>query len=131
MILAVVEDLIFLSKIQETAKHFGLEVNAVSPDDLGESATRTGVTAVIVDLNHRSGRALEAARGLKSRPSTRHVRAVGFLSHVQGELAAAAREAGCDLVLARSAFTQQLPTLLHDLSELRAAAPPLGSSGEN
>jgi CheY-like chemotaxis protein len=129
MILAVVEDLLFLSKIQETAKHLGLEVSAVAPEGLVDFAMRQAVTAVIVDLNHRSGRALEAARGLKSSPATRHLRAVGFLSHVQGELASAAREAGCDLVLARSTFTQQLPALLHDLTQLKSASPP--PSGQN
>lgn len=131
MILAVVEDLLFVSKIQETAKHLGLEVRVIAPERLAEQAAREGVTAVILDLNHRSGRALEAARELKSSPATRHLRAVGFLSHVQGELAAAAREAGCDLVLARSAFTRQLPALLHDLTQLLSSSPPAPSSSRN
>ena len=37
---------------------------------------------------------------------------VAFLSHVQTDLAAAARAAGCDVLLARSAFTRDLPHLL-------------------
>jgi hypothetical protein len=39
---------------------------------------------------------------------------VGFLSHVQRDLAVAAREAGCDRVMARSAFTKDLPTILSE-----------------
>jgi hypothetical protein len=37
---------------------------------------------------------------------------VAFLSHVQAELAAGARQAGADEVMARSAFVNQLPALL-------------------
>jgi hypothetical protein len=44
------------------------------------------------------------------------VQVMGFLSHVQTDLAAAAHEAGCDFVLARSAFAQQLPQLLVKLA---------------
>ena len=34
------------------------------------------------------------------------------MSHVQGELKQQAQEAGCDMVLARSAFSQNLPVIL-------------------
>jgi hypothetical protein len=37
---------------------------------------------------------------------------LGFYSHVQHELKLAAVEAGCDRILARSAFTAQLPDIL-------------------
>jgi hypothetical protein len=40
------------------------------------------------------------------------VRVVGFLSHVQTDLAAQARAAGCDEVMPRSAFTQNLAAIL-------------------
>ena len=48
---------------------------------------------------------------------------IGFLSHLQGDLKAKAMEAGCDMVMPRSAFSQNLPNLLrrHGLdSELEA-----------
>jgi hypothetical protein len=34
---------------------------------------------------------------------------IGFLSHVQGDLKQKAHEVGCDMVLPRSAFSQNLP----------------------
>jgi len=40
------------------------------------------------------------------------VRVVAFLSHVQTELAAQARAAGCNEVMPRSSFTQSLAALL-------------------
>jgi hypothetical protein len=49
---------------------------------------------------------------VRSDEATVNVPTVGFLSHVQKDLAVAAREAGCDRVVARSAFTKDLPRIL-------------------
>jgi len=124
MIVVVVDDLIFLSKIQQTAGEVGVPIESLSPDKLDERMARGMVSAVIIDLNHRSGAAVESVRALKANPSTHHIPVAGFLSHVQADLAAAAREAGCDQVLARSAFTHQLPQLL---LRLAGAEPESGS----
>jgi DNA-binding NarL/FixJ family response regulator len=116
MILAAVEDLIFLSKIQQTARLAGVEIEVVAPRQVHARLSDPSVRAAIFDLNHRSGSAVDVIRAVKSDGATRQVLIVGFLSHVQGDLAAAARDAGCDMVLARSAFSQQLPQLLRQLA---------------
>ena len=116
MILAVVDDLLFLSKIQETAKHLGVDVKPVQPADLPESAVAAVPNAFLIDLNHRSGKPLEVLRALKSDSKTKDITVIGFVSHVQNDLIAAAREAGCDLILARSAFVRDLPDLLRRFS---------------
>jgi DNA-binding NarL/FixJ family response regulator len=115
-ILVVVEDLIFLSKIQQAARQIGVPIEAVEISRLKERLCDSSSRAVIVDLNHRSGSAVEAAQAIKSDPETSHVQVLGFLSHVQTDLAREARQAGLDLVMARSAFTQQLPELLRKLA---------------
>jgi len=115
-ILTVVDDLIFLSKIQETAHQVGVPLEVVDPGKVEARIAEFAVHSVILDLNHRSGKAVEVARAIKANPATRQVQVMGFLSHVQADLAAAAREAGCDVVLARSAFAQQLPQLLLSLA---------------
>jgi CheY-like chemotaxis protein len=112
MILAVVDDLLFLSKIQQTAQHLGVAVKSTQPADLLDLASEDIPKALILDLNHRSGKALEVLRTLKSDVKTKEIAVIAFVSHVQTELIAAAREAGCDLVLARSTFVSQLPSLL-------------------
>jgi len=112
MILTVVDDLLFLSKIQQTAKQLGVAVGTARPLDLPKLAIEDVPTAVIIDLNLPSGKALEVLRTLKSDSKTKNIPVIGFVSHVQNELIAAAREAGCDLILARSAFALQLPGLL-------------------
>ena len=114
--LAVVDDLIFLSKIQQTAKQVGVLIEPVAPSKVKERVTETAAHSVILDLNHRSGTAIELARAIKSDPATSHVQVMGFLSHVQTDLAVEARKAGCDFVLPRSAFAQQLPQLLLKLA---------------
>ncbi len=115
--LAVVEDIFFLAKIQQTARQLGLAVEAVQPDALKARLEDENAAAVLLDLNHRSGKAISLIESLKGGPSTRSVPVIAFLSHVQGELAQAARSAGCDRVMARSAFSQQLATILRDLSK--------------
>jgi DNA-binding NarL/FixJ family response regulator len=62
-----------------------------------------------VDLNARSQ---PIAAIEKLRRARKDVRVVGFLSHVQRELAAQAQAAGCDEVLPRSSFTQNLAAIL-------------------
>ena len=51
-------------------------------------------------------------QSVRSDAATQDIPTVGFLSHVQKDLAVAAREAGCDRVMARSAFTRDLPRIL-------------------
>ncbi len=115
-ILAVVDDLIFLSKIQQTARQTGVEVEQVEISKLAGRLQQSGSYAVLLDLNHRSGLALETARALKSSAETSGVQIIGFLSHVQGGLAREARQAGLDQVMARSAFSKELPQLLRHLA---------------
>lgn len=67
---------------------------------------------MIVDLNCTAIDPLRLIGALKSDETTRSVPLVGYLSHVQGELKQQAQQAGCDTVLARSAFSQNLPQLL-------------------
>ena len=114
--LAVVDDLFFLSKIQQTAKLLGVRVEVVTPGKLAERAAQIPIRGVILDLNYRSGSALDTLRAIKADAKIGATQVVGFLSHVQTDLATAAREAGCDLVLARSTFSQKLPELLRDLA---------------
>jgi CheY-like chemotaxis protein len=116
MILAVVDDLLFLSKIQQTAKHLGVAVKSARPADLPKLGSDGVANALIIDLNHRSGKALEVLRTLKSDLKTKDLAVIGFVAHVQDDLIAAARHAGCDLILARSAFVSQLPSLLQRFS---------------
>ena len=108
-VVALVDDLFFQIKLAETAKQLGVEVkvaaNGEALMDLMESAPKL----VIVDLNARS-QPLQAIE--KVRQSNKDIRVVGFLSHVQAQLAAQAQAAGCNEVLPRSSFTERLAAIL-------------------
>lgn len=123
-ILAVVDDLFFMAKIQQTARQLNVALETVAPGAVASSLAAGGVSAILLDLNHRSGAAVSVLKTLKGDARIRGIPVVGFLSHVQADLAKAAHAAGCDVVLARSAFSQQLPSLLIKLSGKETSAPP-------
>ena len=122
MVLAVVDDLIFFSKNRQTAQRLIVAVEGVDPNRLEHRIAQGGVVAVILDLNHGSGSAVEVLRTLKGNPETAPLPVLGFVSHVETDRAAAARAAGCDQVLARSTFSAQLPQILQKLAG-KAADP--------
>jgi CheY-like chemotaxis protein len=110
-VLAAVEDLLFRSKISETASTLGIEAAFPrSPKKLLEVLRESPPDLLILDLNSARFEPLVLLQTIKSDDATRDVPTVGFLSHVQKDLAVAAREAGCDRVVARSAFTKDLQT---------------------
>jgi PleD family two-component response regulator len=112
-VLAGVEDLLFRSKISETASSLGIEaVFPRNPKRLLEAIHESPPDLLILDLNSARFEPLALLRITRSDETTRDVPTVGFLSHVQKDLAVAAREAGCDRVVARSAFTKDLPRIL-------------------
>jgi CheY-like chemotaxis protein len=112
-VLAAVEDLLFRSKISETADQVGVEAAFPrNPKKLTEALRASPPDLLILDLNSARFEPLELLRIIKSDGALQYVRTVGFLSHVQGDLALAARESGCDRVMARSAFVENLPRVL-------------------
>ncbi len=73
---------------------------------------REGPVALILDLNDAGTAPLELISALKSDAGTCELPLLGYVSHVQMDMRQAAQEKGCDVVVARSAFVQNLPALL-------------------
>ena len=112
-ILAVVDDLLFTVKISDAAKRAGLDAEFVkSEKDVMEKAAEEKPLLIILDLNNNSVQPLELIVKLKSDGDLRHISLIGYLSHVQGELKQKAQEAGANIVMARSAFSQNMPQIL-------------------
>ena len=112
-VLAAVEDLLFRSKISETAEILDIEARFPrGKERLLEALRESPPDLLVLDLNSARFEPLEVLRTMRSDDETQHIPTVGFLSHVQRDLAAAAKEAGCDRVMARSAFTRDLPKIL-------------------
>jgi PleD family two-component response regulator len=113
MILAVVDDLMFKSKIAAAAKHANAQVVFTrSPEETLEQARATKPHLVIFDLSSSRLDALRTIAALKADPGLSATRMLGFVSHLQSAVVAAAREAGVHDVLARSAFAEKLPQIL-------------------
>jgi len=108
-VVALMDDLFFQMKLAETAKQLGVEVKVAANGEALMGLMASGPKLVIVDLNVRSQ---PIAAIEKLRQTRKDVRVVGFLSHVQRELAAQAQAAGCDEVLPRLSFTQNLAAIL-------------------
>jgi CheY-like chemotaxis protein len=67
---------------------------------------------VIFDLNSSRLDPMTVIAAIKTDPQLRAVRTLGYVAHVDSDAIAAARQAGIDQVLARSAFTAQLAEIL-------------------
>jgi len=110
-VLAVVSDLFFSVKLTEAAKRSGLALEFVKDAHEVLEKAKVKPSLIIFDLNFDAVGPLEIIRTLKANPHTKGVSLIGYLSHVQGELKQQAQEAGCDMVMARSALSQNLPQI--------------------
>ena len=112
-ILAAVDDFLFRSKIRAVAKHVNAEiVFAQTPDEILAQARALKPSLVIIDLNSQKADAVGTLTALKQDPELAGIRTIGFASHVHVDLIAAARRAGADQVLPRSAFAGNLAEIL-------------------
>jgi DNA-binding NarL/FixJ family response regulator len=108
-VVALMDDLFFQMKVLETAKHLGMEFKVAANGEALLGLLDANTKLVIIDLNSRN----EPLATLERLGAThKGLRVVAFLSHVQTELAAQARAAGCTEVLPRSSFTQNLAAIL-------------------
>ncbi len=112
-VLAAVDDLLFSSKIRATAKQVGVDVHfARTPDDILSQARALKPSLAIFDLNSGKTDPVATIAALKADPSIAAIRTIGFASHVHTALIAAARQAGADEVMPRSAFAGHLADIL-------------------
>jgi CheY-like chemotaxis protein len=116
-IVAVLSDLMFIVKIQEAAKRAGLQVTFAKTEEEAVEKAQEEPAVIILDLNLNTAEPLALVERLKSDPSTKKVCLLAYVSHVQVELKMAAQQKGCDVVMARSAFSQNLPQILKRYAE--------------
>lgn len=113
MIVCVLDDLLFSVKISTTAKAVGAEVYFERTAGMAVARIKEKQPSLaIFDLNSVRLDPLRVIAQLKADPETRGIKTLGFVSHVHADTIAAAREAGIDEVLARSAFADRLAEIL-------------------
>ena len=113
LIIAVVDDMFFASKIRAVAEAVGAEISFPrTRDALIEKARETKPRLILVDLHSQRIDPRTLANELKSDEGLRDIPLIGFFSHVQTELQRDALAAGFDQVLPRSVFVRDLPKIL-------------------
>jgi len=108
-VVAYMDDLFFQMKLAETAKHLGLEVKVATNAESLLQLLDPPPQLVIMELNARS-QPLAAMQQLRS--ALPQLRVIGFLSHVQTDLAEQVKTAGFDEIMPRSKFSLNLPDIL-------------------
>ena len=107
IVIAVVDDMFFASKIRAVAEAVGTEISFPrSKEALMQKVRETKPRLVIVDLHNQKIDPNELAQELTG------IRLLGFFSHVQTELQRNAIAAGFDQVIPRSVFARDLPQIL-------------------
>ncbi|HEX7332604.1 MAG TPA: hypothetical protein VF290_13960 [Pyrinomonadaceae bacterium] len=107
IVIAVVDDMFFASKIRAVAEAVGVEISFPrSKEAVLQKVQETKSRLVIVDLHNQKIDPNELARELPG------VRLLGFFSHVQTDLQRNAIEAGFEEVIPRSVFARDLPKIL-------------------
>lgn len=112
-IVAAVEDLFFVVKINDLAKRSGFQIEFLK----GQGAIVERIAAeppaiLIVDLNNATIDPVSLIAQVKAVPEAKSTSVIGFVSHIEAELKQRAQEAGANMVLARSAFSTNLPQIL-------------------
>jgi hypothetical protein len=108
IVLALVRDLIFASRITAAAQSAGIGARIIRDPAMLQSLSGS---LLLADLNQPG--VIAASKQWKDQ---QRGRVIGFVSHVDGPTIEAARQAGLDQILARSGFVQQLPQLLADFA---------------
>ena len=104
----LIQDMLFSSKLRETAKQSAVSVQAAREPAAWAEAARAAKLA-IVDLR------LPAALAAAGAPPD-GLRVVGFIDHERTDVMDAARAKGCTDVMAKGQFANALPKLLAGLS---------------
>ncbi len=143
LVMAFVADLYFSTRIESAGEAAGFQVELVEQPGILDTSSSNPAQArtlgeplkgasgwlldvvslrqpvlLVFDINNPSIPWQQWVALLKSVPATRRIPLIAFGSHMQTEVMAAAKDAGADAVLARSAFVSQLPELLRKYARL-------------
>jgi len=113
MILAVLDDLMFSSKIKTAANQLGVALAFARSAEGALTAMRNAAPSLVIfDLNNARINPLGIVAAMKEDAALASIPTLGYASHVQTDVINAARQAGVGEVLARSAFATQLGDIL-------------------
>lgn len=113
MVLVVVDDLMFRSRISSAAKALGVTIAAATtPDAAVARARELKPSLILLDLDSARTQPFDLLRQLQEDRNLAAIPTLGFVSHVHADAIRQARSLGIGEVLARSAFVTALPDIL-------------------
>ena len=113
VIIAIVDDMFFKSKIRAVAEAVGTEISfSRNKDALFQKAREANPKLIIVDLHNEKVDPGTLANELKADEELSAIPLLGFFSHVEIELQRNALAAGFDQVIPRSVFARDLSKIL-------------------
>jgi CheY-like chemotaxis protein len=110
-VIAVIDDLLFLSRVREAAGRAGIDV-VQARNSAALVAAAPQARLVIVDADTERIPWRDALLSMRADAALAEIPVVAFLSHVAADRAEMARAAGISRVLARGAFVKELPGLM-------------------
>jgi CheY-like chemotaxis protein len=120
--LLLCDDMIFTSRITGTARDLGLCVKpARSVEALNALIHQQSPCCILVDLAHSGLHIADFMASLRTICASLP-RVIAYGSHVDTATLRAARDAGCDCVLPRSKFVEDLPRALPQWMRAETAA---------
>ena len=124
IVVGVLSDLFFGIKVAEAAKRAGGRMRMVKSEAELMELAADGPAMIVFDLQQASLQPGRLLRALKADPALSGIPTLAYFSHVQEELRHEALEAGCDLVLPRSVFTQRVDELVGECVRRALDHPP-------
>ena len=113
VVLGLVRDLFFRSKLDAVAESAGVELFYASDlDAAARQCANHHPSLILVDLSDAAFPATETAERIRAAASEAQI--IGFASHIDLKPLRAAKEAGFASALSRSEFTAKLPELLRN-----------------
>jgi len=107
-VLYLTKDLFFSSRVCSLAREAGVTIDVIASVDA--CLAKDDTTLAIIDLGLPQLDVATAVRQLRETFS--QLKIVAYGPHVEAPMLAAAERAGCDLVLPRSQFGQQIAAIL-------------------
>lgn len=118
MILAIVKDLFFGAKINETALQANKKVTFIKDNNALESLvsvfkdeTKNNIKVIIIDLNFNEINPLETIKKIKNNEKLKNAKIIGYCSHMQADLMKKAKELGAKS-MPKSLFTKRLVEII-------------------
>ena len=115
LILAVIPELMFQSRVREQARVLNFQIYVADTMDEAASGLDALPDLVVVDLH---GTGLDTSL-LISQAKSRGIAVLAFGKHTEAGVLREARDAGCDAVVVRSKFIEEMAELLREHAQLR------------